>query len=110
LAKAEEAGSSVGMAVLLPFPSPGPKKVGSACGRIKAALALKEALAISLLLAGGGTVDAAAAYLELRKGLVADRTSLFLQGLLASRHHFVQQLLVQRMLVSGMVRVGQPLV
>ena len=68
--------------------------MGSARGRIIATLALKEALAISLLFAGGGTVDAAAPALELRKGLVADGTSLFMQGLLASRRHLVQKLLM----------------
>ena len=48
--------------------------------------------AIGFLFTGVTAVAAAATSLELSKGLVADRTERFLDGQLASRRHFVEEL------------------
>ena len=53
---------------------------------------LGRALAIGFLFTGITAVAAAATSLELREGLVANRTVLLLKGELASRRHFVEQL------------------
>jgi len=49
-------------------------------------------LAIGFLFAGIAAVATAATSLELREGLVANRTAHFLDGQLASRRHFVEEL------------------
>ena len=75
------------------FPSPCLPMAGSRPGRwVVLANPLGRTLAIGFLFAGIAAVATAATSLELREGLVANRTAHFLDGQLASRRHFVEQL------------------
>lgn len=86
-------GGNCGCMQLSPLSWPKAANVGSPSGwRVVLAPPCERTLAIGFLFTGVTAVAAGATLLELSKGLVADRTGLFLKGHLASSRHFVEEL------------------